>query len=179
MIQIDLDFYSAACGSPGGWRSAIVPLRRVMRKLLKPMYQHQRIIFQELVAAIGQAEQRQCAIENRQRALEERLGSIEQAQVRTEEGFRRTEEGFRRTEEGFQKTEAWQQKAEDKQEALYGRQDALVADVQTVMALGWDHVALLRRLAVLEDRVEQLMQERDAGIAAHHAPRLGDPANVA
>ena len=39
---------------------------------------------------------------------------------------------------------------------LTRRQDELDAKVQTLMALGWDHVALARRLASLEDQVAVL-----------------------
>lgn len=41
--------------------------------------------------------------------------------------------------------------------ALRARQDRMAGQLQTAVALGWDYVALTRRLAVLEDRVESLM----------------------
>ncbi len=42
--------------------------------------------------------------------------------------------------------------------ALAKRHDNLNAQMQTAMAFGWDYVAMVRRLSVLEDRVETLIQ---------------------
>ena len=41
-------------------------------------------------------------------------------------------------------------------DALQGRQEQLADGLQTALALGWDHVALVRRLAALEDQVAAL-----------------------
>ncbi|HEV3121200.1 MAG TPA: hypothetical protein VGY53_04830, partial [Isosphaeraceae bacterium] len=35
--------------------------------------------------------------------------------------------------------------------------EAQYAEIQSVLAFGWDHAALVRRVAVLEDRLETLM----------------------
>jgi hypothetical protein len=50
----------------------------------------------------------------------------------------------------------------DDLERLARQQTALAEHVQASMALGWDHVALVRRLAVLEDRVERLTAQVEA-----------------
>jgi hypothetical protein len=55
------------------------------------------------------------------------------------------------------------------------RQQAAMADAaQTAMALGWDHVALARRLAILEDRVEFLTRLAEADL-----PEPGGPVLIA
>ena len=46
-------------------------------------------------------------------------------------------------------------------EYVDGRVDTLSDRLQTTVALGWDYVATVRRLAVLEDRVESLMEARE------------------
>jgi outer membrane murein-binding lipoprotein Lpp len=57
-------------------------------------------------------------------------------------------------------------------QALAARQAALADDARAALALGWDHVALVRRLARLEDRVEQLAAQLDAAnLPEEAAPR--------
>jgi ABC-type phosphate transport system auxiliary subunit len=46
------------------------------------------------------------------------------------------------------------------------RQTDLTEQVQATQAIGWDHAALARRLAVLEDRIEALTAELDRRNAA-------------
>ena len=46
-------------------------------------------------------------------------------------------------------------------EYVDGRVNTLSDQLQTTVALGWDYVATVRRLAVLEDRVEALMEARE------------------
>ncbi len=56
-----------------------------------------------------------------------------------------------------------------------GRVDTLSSQMRTTVALGWDYVATVRRLAVLEDRVEALMvaREQDEGDASASVPFVG------
>lgn len=56
-----------------------------------------------------------------------------------------------------------------------GRVDTLSSQMRTTVALGWDYVATVRRLAVLEDRVEALMEarEREEGESAASVPFVG------
>ena len=96
----DLAFYNVGC-EPRGLKGALVPLRRALRRLLRPIFQRQVVILQEIC---------------------DRLDRLEGGQ-----------------------------NAQDR------RQDALLARVQATSAMGWDHVAMARRLAVLEDRVEGLI----------------------
>jgi hypothetical protein len=45
--------------------------------------------------------------------------------------------------------------------ALAHRQDQLDQQLKAALAMGWDHVALARRLAVIEDHLDELLS-RDA-----------------
>lgn len=58
--------------------------------------------------------------------------------------------------------------------AMANRQDQLDHRVKAALAMGWDHVALVRRLAALEDRVEELTAraEREAATASEARPAL-------
>ena len=116
----DLAFFNAGCHEPRGARRAVVPFRRLVRRLLRPIFQRQVVLYQELHDLIDRLEQ-----ENRM------LRSHTEVQLGTQV------------------------------ERLDGRHDALAAQMQTTIALGWDYVATVRRLAVLEDRVEALMAAQD------------------
>jgi hypothetical protein len=49
-------------------------------------------------------------------------------------------------------------------EALNRRQNELLERLETVQALGWDHVAMVRRLAVLEDHLAALTGQAPASV---------------
>ena len=98
-----------------------MPLRRVLRRVLRPIFQRQVEILQEIC---------------------DRLDGLEAGQ-----------------------------QAQDR------RQDALLARIQATSAMGWDHVAMARRLAVLEDRVEGLLAEPAREPASR--PQAGVPAGWA
>ncbi len=53
--------------------------------------------------------------------------------------------------------------------AISERQDRLEQQVRTALALGWDHVALARRLASIEDQLNEL-SSRDAATDQDHPP---------
>ncbi len=96
----DLAFYNAI-GEPSGSRRLVLPLRRILRRLLRPLFLRQVEILEELCRRLDDAE----------------AGRTEQDR----------------------------------------RQDALLSRIQATSAMGWDQVAMARRLAVLEDRVEALL----------------------
>ena len=108
----DLAFYNAGCQDPRGARRVVVSLRRLVRRVLRPIFQRQVGLYQELFDHVDRLERENHAL---------------RAQV----------ERFDR------------------------RHDALDARMQATVALGWDYVATVRRLAVLEDRVESLASARD------------------
>lgn len=100
----DLAFYNAGCLEPRGLRRAVVPVRRLLRRLLRPIFLRQVELFQHLIARLD-------ADETSLR------GACEDV------------------------------------ERLSKRQDDLEERVETVLAFGWDYVAMVRRLAVLEDQL--------------------------
>jgi hypothetical protein len=104
----DLAFYNHGCHEPKGVRKAVVPVRRLLRRMLRPA-------FQRLVEILTSLCDRLDAEEHATHALRHEMA------------------------------------------LLRGRQDRMAGQLQTAVALGWDYVALTRRLAVLEDRVESLL----------------------
>jgi hypothetical protein len=113
---IDLAFYNAGCGGLKGPKKAIIPFRRALRRVLRPIFQRQVDILQHLC---------------------DRL-----------DGDDREIRGLR--------TDL---------DHLTRRHEHAASQIQATMAFGWDYVAMARRLAILEDRVEALMAraERAAG----------------
>src|SRR5262249_1419445 len=99
-------FYNAGCTDPKGLRHGVVAARRLLRRILRPMFFHLAELLRQLA---------------------------DQA------------DGLAR-----------------EQDALAARQDQLDQQVQTAPAFGWDYVALGRRLATLEDQVDQLLQRNGA-----------------
>jgi hypothetical protein len=91
----NLVFYEAGCHEVKGIRRVVVPFRRLLRRLLRPIFLH----------------------------LDSRLNSLDR-----------------------------------RQNSLDRRQDLLDRDLKAVAAMGWNHVAMVRRLAALEEHVEALMQ---------------------
>jgi hypothetical protein len=110
----DVDFYSAGCEKRSGPQALIVPLRRALRRVLKPILVRQFQIFQRLDAA-----------------EQELRGHL----------VRFREETLRFREETHRTFEIQQ------------------ADMYSVMAFGWDYLALVRRIAALEDQVQALARQ--------------------
>jgi hypothetical protein len=88
----DLAFYEAGCREVKGKRRVIVPFRRLLRRLLRPIFLK----------------------------LEEELNALDR------------------------------------------RQDRLERDLKATEAITWDHVAVSRRLAMLEDHLETLLMQGSA-----------------
>jgi hypothetical protein len=61
---------------------------------------------------------------------------------------------------------------DQRQEQLDRRQEQLDRQLKAVMAFGWDHVAMARRLAALEDHVDKLLSRGAA--SAPVAPASGE-----
>lgn len=96
----DLAFYEIGCDAPTRKRAFVVLPRRLLRRILRPFFQRQVVLYRE---------------------LHDRIDLLEHAL-----------------------------------RELRDRQDRLAAETFSSVALGWDHVALARRLAGLEDAVEAL-----------------------
>jgi len=62
-----------------------------------------------------------------------------------------------------------QERLEAAEERIKHTLEAHHLEIQSVMAFGWDHAALVRRVAVLEDRVETLMGRLEAQGGQEHA----------
>jgi hypothetical protein len=106
----DYAFYNAGCTGPEWPRKVVIPLRRLLRRLLRPIFFRQAELFEHLGREIHELS-----------ATQRHLGEHVEAVVR--------------------------------------RQDELDRRLRASLALGWDYVALVRRLAILEDRVNQLNPE--------------------
>jgi hypothetical protein len=100
----DLAFYNAGCNDTRGPRRALVLARRLLRRVLRPIFMQQVVLYQYLIDRLD-----------------------------------RCETGFRGNIETLSK-----------------RQDELTERVETIQAFGWDYVAMVRRLAVLEDQLAAL-----------------------
>lgn len=73
----------------------------------------------------------------------------------------------------FQQQERIDHDFQDRFDALDARLAGLARELSAVAALGWDHVAIARRLAALEDEVERLREElADRPIGAIPRPHL-------
>jgi hypothetical protein len=103
----DLAFYNAGCEHTSGLRTIVVLMRRLLRRVLRPIFMHQVVLYQHLI---------------------ERLD--------------RTEASLRGVQGDI--------------EAMGERHVELDERVESVQAFGWDYVALVRRLAVLEDQIAAL-----------------------
>jgi hypothetical protein len=100
----DLAFYDAGCSDARGVRRVVVLARRLLRRVLRPIFAHQVVLYQYLIDRLD-----------------------------------RCETAFRGDIETLSK-----------------RQDELAERVETIQAFGWDYVAMVRRLAVLEDQLAAL-----------------------
>jgi hypothetical protein len=117
----DYLFYNYGCTEPKGFRRIVIPFRRLLRRLLRPMFQHQIELYRQLDADIDR--------------LDADIDRLSQ------------------------------------------RQDRLDCQLKATMSSGWDHVAIVRRLAALEDHVEALMQ-RDAMAASSDGSPLAIEAPI-
>jgi hypothetical protein len=102
-------FYHAGCEAGRGVKGAFVPLRRALRRILRPMF-------------VRLAEQMETASSRLDRA-EQRLDGLD------------------------------------------GRLDHTSDQMQATIAFGWDYVAMVRRLAALEDQVAQLRGDETSRLA--------------
>ena len=111
----DLAFYNAGCSESRGVRRIVVLARRLLRRLLRPIFLHQVALYQYLI---------------------ERL------------------DGSETSVKGVQAD----------METLTRRQNELNERLETVQAFGWDYVAMVRRLAVLEDQLATLTGQAPAPV---------------
>ena len=106
-----------------GW--VVMPARRLLRRLLGPVWRRERELFQLLGTEIARLDERllnpdgvtEVAIAARVTQLEQQVAVLAE---------------------------------------LPGRLDSLERQMQSIAALSWDHEAVVRRLAMIEDRLSTL-----------------------
>ncbi|WP_406696768.1 hypothetical protein V5E97_37850 [Singulisphaera sp. Ch08] len=128
----DFAFYNAGSHAMKGPRAVLVVARRVMRRVLRPIFLRQVEIFQYLADRLDNHENRVFALRIDADAMKRQHGELAAELGRQNEAL-----AYR-------------------QDLLSGRQDELADQIQTTMAFGWDYVAMVRRLATLEDQLASL-----------------------
>jgi hypothetical protein len=103
----DLAFYNAGCQETKGVRRAVVPFRRALRRLLRPIFYRQVELLQEIWHRLDH-------IDHSLQALRHEVHTLSL------------------------------------------RQDELDEQLKTTLAFGWDYVATVRRLAIMEDQIALL-----------------------
>ncbi len=111
----DLAFYNAGCQETRGVRRAVVPLRRALRRLLRPIFHRQVELFQEIWHRLDH-------MDHSLHALHHEVHNLSR------------------------------------------RQDGLEEQLKTTLAFGWDYVATVRRLAIMEDQIALLTGTAAPGI---------------
>jgi hypothetical protein len=130
----DLAFYEVGCHELNGIKRVVIPFRRLLRRLLLPIFLH--------------LDSQLKAIDRRQNQLDRDMKAVlgmgwDHVAIARRLGV-----------------------LEDHVEALLSldrRQNQLDRDMKAVLGMGWDHVAIARRLALLEDHVEALLSRETGG----------------
>jgi hypothetical protein len=142
----DLEFYNVGLQGRGVKGRLLAPARRAVRQLLLPVFQREVEILADLCRRLDEGVINGAALRAELHATAERLTDesgkagrlnvkLDQLNVKLDELNTKFEGLLRHFE------------------ALRERQDGLSDDVAAVVALNWDHTALARRLAQLEDRL--------------------------
>jgi hypothetical protein len=124
----DFAFYNVGCHDAKGPRGLLVLVRRTVRRILRPMFLRQADIFRHLADLLDDHEHRVFAL-----------------RIDADESKRQHAKLNRQHEE-----------MAGRQDELSARQDELADQLRTTMALGWDYVAMVRRLATIEDQLASL-----------------------
>jgi hypothetical protein len=124
----DFAFYNVGCHDAKGPRGLLILVRRMVRRILRPMFLRQAEIFRHFAALLDDHEHRVFAL---------RIDA---------DAMKRQHAELNRQHEAMA----------CRQENLSARQDELADQIQTTMAFGWDYVAMVRRLATLEDQLASL-----------------------
>jgi predicted nuclease with TOPRIM domain len=150
----DFAFYNAGCTEPRGARRLIIPFRRLLRRILRPIFFRQADLFQELGTDLDRLnEDRKRYQTDLDRSVKERAGCRQELSSHDAELKAHQAEIDRHRVELERLAER-----QDRAEALY-----------------WDHVALTRRLAALEDQVEALLHQDMSAKWSNGLPRSFPP----
>jgi hypothetical protein len=92
----DYDFYNYGCTEPTGFRRIVIPFRRLLRRLLRPMFEHQVELYRQLsdrqdrlhlqLEATSAFDCDYTAMARRLAALEEHVEALLQRDVMAESG---------------------------------------------------------------------------------------------
>ncbi|HEV3167906.1 MAG TPA: hypothetical protein VGZ22_28150 [Isosphaeraceae bacterium] len=110
--MIDLAFYNAGCHEPRGLRRGLIAWRRLLRRLLRPIFLRLADILQHICNRL----------DDHDRAVHSLRADLDR---------------------------------------VIQRDEQIARHLQAAMSFGWDYVAMTRRLAILEDRVEALTAQAE------------------
>lgn len=128
----DLNSHNVPLGGQGLAGKVQGPVRRVLVRLLRPVFERQAVLLAEVHA---RADGHDDDLETLRRRVEHINAKADVLCAKID----RVSERLDRLSAAF--------------EALSARQDGQAADLAAVVALNWDHVALANRLGQLEDRL--------------------------
>jgi hypothetical protein len=155
----DFAFYHVGFSGQRGLRALLVPFRRLIRRLLRPMLYRQAELLKGLQAQIDLL-----AIQARRQEIAAREGDAGLAReieaVRDREPDPRLVERIERLEQLTGRLDQLE-RLTGRFDQLERRDEELASQLDATSAFGWDYVALVRRLASLEDHVEALQRPRD------------------
>jgi len=135
----DYAFYKATEQAPRrlGW--LVRPMRRMLRRLLGPVWQREYELFVALGADLERLERNQTDVLTALGDVSDRLSSVEQRQDSME-----------------QRQDSLEQRQMTALGHLSDRLDSLERQLRAAIALGWDHEAVVRRLATIEGRLNEM-----------------------
>jgi hypothetical protein len=167
----DLEFYNIAVQGRGLAGRLVAPVRRALRRLLLPFFTRQVEILVDICRRLNEGEVRLTALRSN---TEVAINKASLAHYKAEHINDKAEHVNDKADRLNAKLDLLNEKFEGvlrNFEELQERQDALTGDIAAVVALHWDHTAITRRLAQLEDRLVGLgaagpRPEPDADIPA-------------
>jgi hypothetical protein len=143
-------FYEVGYHEVKGIKRIALPVRRLVRRVLRPIFVELDNRLKTLDGRQAQLELRQAQFDVHENKLDQRQNELDHRQHELDR--RQNQLGDRQNRLGPDVSAAT--------DRLHNRLDR---ELKALLAMGWDHVAVTRRLAVLEDRVEALLSGGAAG----------------
>jgi chromosome segregation ATPase len=158
----DYAFYKATEQAPRrlGW--LVRPMRRMLRRLLGPVWQREYELFVALGADLERLERNQTDVHGRleaaiDAAIDARFAELEHRQMTA---LGDVSDRLSSVEQRQDSMEQRQDSLEQRQMTALGhlsdRLDSLERQLRAAIALGWDHEAVVRRLATIEGRLNEM-----------------------
>jgi septal ring factor EnvC (AmiA/AmiB activator) len=142
-------------------RLAVVPTRRLLRRLLRPMFLRQEQILRDLGEAVDHLSRCCADLERRQEELAQRYEDVAERHEDLAQRHEDLTERWGKTNHlAVHLFDVWAENNHDlvmdhkklrKEMSQAIRQ--LEQDTSAVAAIGWDHVAVARRIAAIEDHL--------------------------